>query len=132
MTDIVSETVNLMGHSVLIDWCPEAAKKIKNKKRKKLFLKILEENLFENTEKSSLQIVPNDDDLFVCKVSLKKKNIVANIIIDLLDTSRSNGVGINASTKNIYLYGASGTIFEPKINEFFGDFLINGGDDNFS
>ena len=121
-----------MGHSVLIDWCPEAAKKIKNQKRKNLFLKILEENLFENTEKSSLQIVPNDDDLFVCKISLKKKNIVANIIIDLLDTSRSNGVGVNTRTKNIYLYGASGTIFEPRINEFFGDFFINQGDDNFS
>ena len=132
MTDRVSESVNFMGHSVLIDWCPEAAKKIKNQKRKNLFLKILEENLFENTEKSSLQIVPNDDDLFVCKISLKKKNIVANIIIDLLDTSRSNGVGVNTRTKNIYLYGASGTIFEPRINEFFGDFFINGGDDNFS
>ena len=128
----MSQTVNLMGHSVLIDWYPEAFKKVKNQKRKNLFLKILEENLFENTEKSSLQIVPNDDDLFVCKISLKKKNIVANIIIDLLDTSRSNGVGVNTRTKNIYLYGASGTIFEPRINEFFGDFFINGGDDNFS
>ena len=130
--EIVSETVGLMGQSVLIDWYPKAAEKISNKKIKNLFLKLLEEKLFENTEKSSFQIISNGDDLFVCKVSFNRKNIVSNIIIDLLDSSRSNGVGINPRTKNIYLYGASGTIFEPKINEFFGDFLINIGDDNFS
>ena len=130
--DIVSETVGLMGQSVLIDWYPKATEKINTQKSKNLFLKLLEEKLFENREKSSIQIVPNGDDLFVCKVSLKKKNILANIIIDLLDTSRSNGVGVNTRTKSVYLYGASGTIFEPKINEFFGDFLNNGGDDTLS
>ena len=121
-----------MGQSVLIDWHPKAAYKINKQKNKNLFLKILEEKLYENAEKSNLQIVPNDDDLFVCKISLKKKNIVSNVIIDLLDTRRSNGVGVNTRTKSIYLYGASGTIFEPKINEFFGDFFINGGDDSYS
>ena len=121
-----------MEHSVLIDWYPKAAEKINNEKSKNLFFKFLEEKLFKHKERSSLQIVPNDEDLFVCKVSFNKKNIVSNIIIDLLDTGRSNGVGINTRTKNIYLYGASGTIFEPKINEFFGDFLINIGDDSFS
>ena len=131
MTNIVSETVKFLGHSVVIDWYPEAAEKMKTHKSKDLFLKFLEK-IFENTEKSSFQIVPNNDELYVCKVSLKKKNIVTNIIIDLLDTSRSNGVGVNTRTKNIYLYGASGTIFEPNINEFFGDFFINGGDDSFS
>ena len=121
-----------MGQSVLIDWYPKANQKIKKQKNKKLFFKLLEEKLYENAEKSSLLIVQNDDDLFVCKVSLKKKNIVSNVIIDLLDTRRSNGVGVNTRTKSVYLYGASGTIFEPKINEFFGDFLNNGGDDTLS
>mgnify|MGYP003335021620 CR=1 FL=1 len=79
----------------------------------------------------SFQIISNGDDLFVCKVSFNRKNIVSNIIIDLLDISRSNGVGVNTRTKSIYLYGASGTIFEPNINEFFGDFFTNGGDDSF-
>ena len=132
MTEIVSERVTLMGQSVLIDWYPKANQKIKKQKNKKLFFKLLEEKLYENAEKSSLLIVQNDDDLFVCKVSLKKKNIVSNVIIDLLDTRRSNGVGVNTRTKSVYLYGASGTIFEPKINEFFGDFLNNGGDDTLS
>ena len=132
MTETISERVTFMDQSVLIDWFPKAAEKINNEKSKCLFFKFLEEKLFNNKERSSLQIVPNDEDLFVCKVSFNKKNIVSNIIIDLLDTGRSNGVGINTRTKNIYLYGASGTIFEPKINEFFGDFLINVGGDNFS
>ena len=132
MTEIVSERVTLLNHPVLIDWHPKAAEKINNKKKKSLFYKNLEQRVFENTEKSSFQLVQNDDDLFVCKVSFRKKNIVSNIIIDLLDVSRSNGVGINTRTKNIYLYGASGTIFEPKINEFFGDFLIDGSDDSYS
>ena len=132
MTEIVSERVTLLNQPVLIDWHPKAAEKINNKKKKSLFYKNLEQRVFENTEKSSFQLVQNDDDLFVCKVSFRKKNIVSNIIIDLLDVSRSNGVGINTRTKNIYLYGASGTIFEPKINEFFGEFLIDGSDDSFS
>ncbi len=130
MTEIVSERVTLLNQSVLIDWHPKAAEKINNKNKKSLFYKNLEQRVFENTEKSSFQLVQNDDDLFVCKVSLRKKNIVSNIIIDLLDVSRSNGVGINTRTKNVYLYGASGTIFEPKINEFFGEFLIDGSDDS--
>ena len=121
-----------MDQSVLIDWYPKAAEKINCQKKKKLFYKRLEQRVFKDTEKSSFQLVSNDDDLFVCKVSIRKKNIVSNIIIDLLDTSRSNGVGINARTRNIYLYGASGTIFEPNINEFFGGFLIDGGEDSFS
>tara|TARA_B100001250_G_scaffold335245_1_gene301426 strand:+ start:756 stop:1154 length:399 start_codon:yes stop_codon:yes gene_type:complete len=130
LTEIVSERVTLLNQSVLIDWHPKAAEKINNKNKKSLFYKNLEQRVFENTEKSSFQLVQNDDDLFVCKVSLRKKNIVSNIIIDLLDVSRSNGVGINTRTKNVYLYGASGTIFEPKINEFFGEFLIDGSDDS--
>lgn len=132
MTEIFSETITLIDQSVLIDWYPKAAEKINSQKKKKLFYKSLEQRVFKNTEKSSLQLVSNDDDLFVCKVSLLKKNMVSNIIIDLLDTSQSNGVGINARTRNIYLYGASGTIFEPNINEFFGDFLIDGREDSFS
>ena len=132
MTEIVSETVTLMHQSVLIDWYPKAAEKINSQKKKKFFYKRLAQRVFKNTEKSSFQLLSNDDDLFVCKVSLLKKNMISNIIIDLLDTSRSNGVGINVRTRNIYLYGASGTIFEPNINEFFGDFLIDGREDNFS
>ena len=132
MTKIFSETITLIDQSVLIDWYPKAAEKINSQKKKKLFYKRLEQRVCKNAEKSSFQLVSNDDDLFVCKVSLLKKNMVSNIIIDLLDTSGSNGVGINARTRNIYLYGASGTIFEPNINEFFGDFLIDGGEDSFS
>ncbi len=132
MTEIFSETITLIDQSVLIDWYPKAAEKINSQKKKKLFYKSLEQRVFKNIEKSSFQLVSYDDDLFVCKVSLLKKNMVSNIIIDLLDTSQSNGVGINARTRNIYLYGASGTIFEPNINEFFGDFLIDGREDSFS
>ena len=132
MTEIFSETITLIDQSVLIDWYPKATEKINSQKKKKLFYKSLEQRVFKNTEKSSFQLVSYDEDLFVCKVSLLKKNMVSNIIIDLLDTSHSNGVGINARTRNIYLYGASGTIFEPNINEFFGDFLIDGREDSFS
>ena len=132
MTEIFSETITLIDQSVLIDWYPKAAEKINSQKKKKLFYKSLEQRVFKNTEKSRFQLVSYDDDLFVCKVSLLKRNTVSNIIIDLLDTSHSNGVGINARTRNIYLYGASGTIFEPNINEFFGDFLIDGREDSFS
>ena len=59
-------------------------------------------------------------DIYICMV-FRAKNIIKKVVIDVLDPNRAKPIEPNLQSGNVYIYGASGTIFQPTINNSFLD-----------
>ena len=97
-------------------------------KRKK-FLTILEKQITQEANASNVIFVEEDGDVYICMI-FRAKSIVKKVVIDLLDENRKP-IQPNLQAGNIYIYGASGTIFQPNVknghpdiidSEKYGDF----------
>ena len=62
----------------------------------------------------------DNGDIYICMV-FRAKNIIKKVVIDVLDPNRAKPIEPNLQSGNVYIYGASGTIFQPTINNSFLD-----------
>ena len=53
----------------------------------------------------------------------KAKNNIKKVVIDVLDKNRRKPIEPNLQAGNVYIYGASGTIFQPNVKNSHPDII---------
>ena len=127
--ELLIERDKLHGRLVEINWYFIAIKKITTTAKRKKFLAILEKQITQEASASNVIFVEEDGDVYICMI-FRAKSIVKKVVIDVLDENRKP-IQPNLQKGNIYIYGASGTIFQPNVknghpdiidSEKYGDF----------
>ena len=116
------ESSNLFNRLVEINWHRMAMKKKPASLERKNFLAILEEEIIQEGSSSNVTFVEDGGDVYICMI-FRAKNIIKKVVIDILNPNRKNPVQPNSQGGNVYIYGASGTIFQPSVNNSFSDFV---------
>ena len=65
--------------------------------------------------------VEEDGDVYICMI-FRANSIVKKAVIDVLDKNRKP-IQPNLRAGNIYIYGASGTIFQPNVKNSHPDII---------
>jgi len=99
-----------------------AAKKKTDSLERKNFLAVLEEEIIQEESGSNITFVEDGGDIYIC-MTVRAQNIIKKVVIDILDPNRKSPIQPNSQGGNVYIYGASGTIFQPSINNSFSDFV---------
>ena len=127
--ELLIEREKLLGRLVEINWYFMAKKYLTTIAKRKQFLTILEKQIAQEANASNVIFVEEDGDVYICMI-FRAKSIVKKVVIDVLDENRKP-VQPNLQAGNVYIYGASGTIFQPKVknghldiidSEKYGDF----------
>ena len=127
--EFLIEREKLLGQLVEINWYFMAKKYLATIAKRKNFLTILEKQITEEANASNVIFVEEDGDVYICMI-FRAKSIVKKVIIDVLDENRKP-IQPNLQAGNVYIYGASGTIFQPNVknghpdiidSEKYGDF----------
>ena len=127
--ELLIEREKLLGRLVEINWYFMAKKYLKNIAKRKKFLTILEKQITQEANASNVIFVEEDGDVYICMI-FRAKSIVKKVVIDVLDKTRKP-IQPNLQAGNVYIYGASGTIFQPNVKightdiidtEKYGDF----------
>jgi hypothetical protein len=100
-----------------------AIKKITTSAKRKKFLAILEKEITQEPSGSNVIFVEEDGDVFICMI-FRAKGIVKKLVIDVLDKNRKP-IEPNLQAGNVYIYGASGTIFQPNVKNGHSDIIYN-------
>ena len=116
------ESSNLFNRLVEINWHRMATKKKTTSLARKNFLAILEEEIIKEGSDSNITFIEDGGDIYICMI-FRVKNIIKKVVIDILDPNRRNPIQPNSQGGNVYIYGASGTIFQPTVNNSFLDFV---------
>ena len=118
------ESSNLFNRLVEINWHRMAAKKKTTNLARKNFLAVLEEEILQEGSGSNVTFVEDGGVVYICMI-FRAKNIIKKVVIDVLDPNRKNTIQPNSQGGSVYIYGASGTIFQPSLNNSFSDFVNN-------
>ena len=127
--ELLIEREKLLGRLVEINWYFMAKKYLTTIAKRKQFLTILEKQITQEANASNVIFVEEDGDVYICMI-FRAKSIVKKVVIDVLDENRKP-IQPNLQAGNAYIYGASGTIFQPKVkngqldiidSEKYGDF----------
>ena len=127
--ELLIEREKLLGRLVEINWYFMAKKYLTTIAKRKKFLTILEKQVTQEANASNVIFVEEDGDVYICMI-FRAKSIVKKVVIDVLDENRKP-IQPNLQAGNVYIYGASGTIFQPKVknghldiidSEKYGDF----------
>ena len=127
--ELLIEREKLLGRLVEIKWYFMAIKKLATIAKRKKFLEILEKEIMQAEGCSNIIFLEENGDIYICMI-FRAKSIVKKAVIDVLDKNRKT-IQPNLQTGNVYIYGASGTIFQPNVknghpdiidSEKFGDF----------
>ena len=127
--ELLIEREKLFGRLVEINWYFMAKKYLTTIAKRKKFLTILEKQITQEANASNVIFVEEDGDVYICMI-FRAKSIVKKVVIDVLDENRKP-IQPNLQAGNVYIYGASGTIFQPKVknghidiidSEKYGDF----------
>ena len=127
--ELLIEREKLLGRLVEINWYFMAKKYLTTIAKRKKFLTILEKQITQEANASNVIFVEEDGDVYICMI-FRAKSIVKKVVIDVLDKTRKP-IQPNLQAGNVYIYGASGTIFQPKVknghldiidSEKYGDF----------
>ena len=110
--ELLIEEDTLLGRLVEIKWYFMAIKKITTIAKRKKFLAILENQITQEANGSNVIFIEEDGDVYICMI-FRAKSIVKKVVIDVLDENRKP-IQPNLQAGNVYIYGASGTIFQPK------------------
>ena len=128
--ELLIESEELFGRLVEINWYFMAIKKITTIAKRKKFLAILEKQITQEANGSNVMFIEENGDVYICMI-FRAKNLVKKVAIDVLDQNRRKPIQPNLQAGNVYIYGASGTIFQPKVknghpdiidSEKYGDF----------
>ena len=127
--ELLIEREKLLGRLVEIKWYFMAIKKITTIAKRKKFLEILEKEIMQAEGCSNIIFLEENGDIYICMI-FRAKSIVKKVVIDVLDENRKP-IQPNLQAGNVYIYGASGTIFQPNVknghpdiidSEKYGDF----------
>ena len=127
--ELLIEEDTLLGRLVEINWYFMAKKYLTTIDKRKQFLMILEKQITQETNASNVIFVEEEGDVYICMI-FRAKSIVKKVVIDVLDENRKP-IQPNLQAGNVYIYGASGTIFQPNVknghpdiidSEKYGDF----------
>ncbi len=127
--ELLIEREKLLGRLVEINWYFMAKKYLTTIAKRKKFLTSLEKQITQEANASNVIFVEEDGDVYVCMI-FRAESIVKKVVIDVLDENRKP-IQPNLQAGNVYIYGASGTIFQPNVknghpdiidNEKYGDF----------
>ena len=119
--ELLIEREKLLGRLVEINWYFMAKKYLTTIAKRKKFLTILEKQITQEANASDVIFVEEAGDVYICMI-FRAKSIVKKVIIDVLDENRKP-IQPNLRAGNIYIYGASGTIFQPTVNNSFLDIV---------
>ena len=111
--ELLIEREKLLGRLVEINWYFMAKKYLTTIAKRKQFLTILEKQITQEANASNVIFVEEDGDVYICMI-FRAKSIVKKVVIDVLDENRKP-IQPNLQAGNVYIYGASGTIFQPKV-----------------
>ena len=117
--EFLIEREKLLGQLVEINWYFMAKKYLATIAKRKNFLTILEKQITEEANASNVIFVEEDGDVYICMI-FRAKSIVKKVIIDVLDENRKP-IQPNLQAGNVYIYGASGTIFQPNVKNGYQD-----------
>ena len=121
--ELLIEREKLLGRLVEINWYFMAKKYLTTIAKRKQFLTILEKQITQEANASNVIFVEEDGDVYICMI-FRAKSIIKKVVIDVLDENRKP-VQPNLQAGNVYIYGASGTIFQPNVKGGHSD-IING------
>ena len=111
--ELLIEREKLLGRLVEINWYFMAKKYLTTIAKRKKFLTILEKQITQEASASNVIFVEEDGDVYICMI-FRAKSIVKKVVIDVLDENRKP-IQPNLQAGNVYIYGASGTIFQPNV-----------------
>ncbi len=119
--EMLIERDELFGRLVEINWYFMAIKKITTFAKRRKFLAILEKEITQEQSGSNVIFVEDDGDIFICMI-FRAKSIVKKVVIDVLVKNR-RPIQPNLQAGNVYIYGASGTIFQPNVKNGYSDII---------
>ena len=119
--EFLIEREKLLGQLVEINWYFMAKKYLTTIAKRKKFLMILEKQITQEANASNVIFVEEDGDVYICMI-FRAKSIVKKVIIDVLDENRKP-IQPNLQAGNVYIYGASGTIFQPNVKNGHSDII---------
>ena len=119
--ELLIEREKLLGRLVEINWYFMAKKYLTTITKRKKFLTILEKQITQEANASNVIFVEEDGDVYICMI-FRAKSIVKKVIIDVLDENRKP-IQPNLQARNVYIYGASGTIFQPNVKNSHPDII---------
>ena len=122
--ELLIEREKLLGRLGEIKWYFMAIKKITTIAKRKKFLEILEKEIMQAEGGSNIIFLEEDGDIYICMI-FRAKSIVKKVAVDVLDQNRRKPIEPNLKAGNVYIYGASGTIFQPNVKNGHSD-IING------
>mgnify|MGYP003336241931 FL=1 len=111
--ELLIEREKLLGRLVEINWYFMAKKNLTTIAKRKKFLTIFEKQIAQEANASNVIFVEEDGDVYICMI-FRAKSIVKKVVIDVLDKTRKP-IQPNLQAGNVYIYGASGTIFQPNV-----------------
>ena len=119
--ELLIERKKFLGRLVEINWYFMAKKYLTTIAKRKKFLTILEKQITQEANASNVIFVEEDGDVYICMI-FRAKSIVKKVVIDVLDENRKP-VQPNLQAGNVYIYGASGTIFQPSVKNGHPDII---------
>ena len=119
--ELLIEREKLLGRLVEINWYFMAKKYLTTIAKRKKFLTILEKQITQEASASNVIFVEEDGDVYICMI-FRAKSIVKKVVIDVLDENRKP-VQPNLQAGNVYIYGASGTVFQPNVKNGHSDII---------
>ena len=119
--ELLIEREKLLGRLVEINWYFMAKKYLTTIAKRKKFLTILEKQITQEANASNVIFVEEDGDVYICMI-FRANSIVKKAVIDVLDKNRKP-IQPNLQAGNVYIYGASGTIFQPKVKNGHPDII---------
>ena len=120
--ELLIEREKLLGRLVEINWYFMAKKYLTTIAKRKKFLTILEKQITQEANASNVIFVEEDGDVYICMI-FRAKSIVKKVVIDVLDQNRRKPIEPNLQAGNVYIYGASGTIFQPNVKNVHSDII---------
>ena len=119
--ELLIEREKLLGRLVEINWYFMAKKYLTTIAKRKQFLTILEKQITQEANASNVIFVEEDGDVYICMI-FRAQSIVKKVVIDVLDENRKT-IQPNLQAGNVYIYGASGTIFQPSVKNGHPDII---------
>ena len=120
--ELLIERDALFGQVVEINWYFMAIKKITTIAKRKKFLAIVEKQITQEPNAANIIFVEEDGDVYICMI-FRAKSIIKRVAIDVLDQNRRKPIQPNLQAGNVYIYGASGTIFQPTVKNGRSDII---------
>ena len=101
-----------------------AKRELKSYNKRKELVFALEKEVEKNKAVSNFFFLEQNKNIFLAMVHKSNKSI-NRVAIDIVDPKRLKPVEVSGRGNNIYIYGASGTVFQPSVSTHSNEREIN-------